>query len=61
MVHEIPKPAGDGYPEWVQPTGAHDAYQMGDRVIFDGSVYESTINANTWSPADYPAGWKKIE
>lgn len=61
LFHEIPKPTGDGYPEWVQPTGAHDAYQMGDRVIFDGSVYESTINANTWSPADYPAGWKKIE
>ena len=47
-------------PEWVQPQGAHNAYNMGDLVTFNGEVYESTINANTWSPADYPAGWIKI-
>ena len=46
------------YPEWVQPTGAHDAYQMGDKVIFGGKVYESLIGGNTWSPIDYPQGWK---
>ena len=52
-----------GYPVWVQPTGAHDAYQMGDRVHFpnaDSPVYESLINANTWSPTAYPAGWLLI-
>jgi len=48
-------------PEWVQPQGAHNAYNMGDLVTFNGEVYESTINANTWSPAAYPAGWKKID
>ena len=45
-------------PEWVQPTGAHDAYNVGDRVIFEGKVYESLIDSNTWSPTAYPAGWK---
>ena len=45
-------------PEWVQPTGAHDAYNVGDRVIFEGKVYESLIDSNTWSPIAYPAGWK---
>lgn len=45
---------------WVQPTGAHDAYQIGDRVAFNGSTYESLIDANVWSPAAYPAGWKLI-
>lgn len=52
-----------GYPVWVQPTGAHDAYQMGDRVHFpdaDSPVYESLINANTWSPTAYPEGWLLI-
>lgn len=49
-----------GYPAWVQPTGAHDAYQIGDRVSFNGSNYESLINANVWSPTAYPAGWKKL-
>jgi hypothetical protein len=47
-------------PEWVQPTGAHDAYNVGDRVIFEGEVYESIIDGNTWSPTDYPQGWKLI-
>ena len=47
-------------PDWVQPTGAHDAYQVGDKVTYNGQVYESLINGNTWSPTAYPAGWKLI-
>lgn len=47
-------------PDFVQPTGAHDAYKTGDRVLFDGKIYESTIDANTWSPSDYPQGWKEV-
>ena len=43
-------------PDFVQPTGAHDAYNAGDKVLFEGKIYESTIDANTWSPADYPEG-----
>ncbi|HZK01172.1 MAG TPA: carbohydrate-binding protein, partial [Tissierellaceae bacterium] len=34
-------------PEWVQPTGSHDAYNTGDKVIFEGDVYESLIDNNT--------------
>ena len=45
-------------PEWVQPTGSHDAYNIGDKAIYEGEVYESLINGNTWSPVDYPTGWK---
>jgi len=47
-------------PGWVQPTGAHDAYQTGDRVTFEGQVYESTIDSNVWSPTAYPAGWQLV-
>lgn len=47
-------------PEWVQPTGAHDAYNIGDQVLFGGSIYESTIDANTWSPTEYPQGWTLV-
>ena len=47
-------------PDWVQPTGAHDAYQTGDKVRFEGSIYESLIDTNVWSPTAYPAGWKKL-
>lgn len=45
---------------WVQPTGAHDAYVKGAKVTFEDSVYESLIDANTYSPTAYPAGWKKL-
>ena len=47
-------------PEWVQPTGSHDAYALGDQVTFAGQVWESLIAANVWSPTAYPAGWKLI-
>ncbi len=48
----------DEWPEWVQPTGAHDAYSKGDKVTHGGSRYISLIDGNTWSPASYPAGWE---
>lgn len=47
--------------EFRQPTGAHDAYNKGDRVLFNGKVYESLMDANTWSPDAYPQGWKVVE
>ena len=47
-------------PAWVQPTGSHDAYSIGDKVVFEGQTYESLIDANTWSPTAYPQGWKLI-
>ena len=47
-------------PEWVQPTGAHDAYQTGDHVMFEGAEYVSLIDGNVWSPTAYPQGWEKI-
>lgn len=37
-----------------------DAYSVGDRVTFQGAVWESTMDANVWSPTAYPAGWKKV-
>ena len=49
-----------GYPAWVQPVGAVDAYPLGGKVSFNGKNYESVIAANVWSPAVYPAGWKQI-
>ncbi|HIR04217.1 MAG TPA: hypothetical protein IAD34_09175 [Candidatus Scatovicinus merdipullorum] len=49
----------EGYPEWVQPLGATDAYNMDDVVSYKGTVYRSTIDANVWSPELYPTGWEK--
>ena len=53
---------GNAAVEWVQPTGAHDAYNKGDKVTFtDGKVYVSVIDGNVWSPLVYPAGWQIAE
>lgn len=51
----------DEWPEFVQPTGAHDAYKKGDKVTFNGKRYISLIDANVYSPAAYPAGWQEVE
>lgn len=55
------QPETGGAPDWVQPTGAHNAYNTGDRVTYNGSVYESLIDGNTWAPDAYPQGWQLIE
>lgn len=46
-----------GYPIWSQPTGAHDAYNTGDIVDYNGTLYQSTIDGNVWAPDAYPDGW----
>ena len=47
------------YPEWVQPTGAHDAYAKGTKVKHNGKKWISTADANVWEPGVY--GWEEIE
>ena len=50
----------DGTPlPWVQPDSTNP-YSKGDRVIFNDKIYESLIDNNVWSPADYPMGWQEI-
>ena len=44
---------------WVQPDSTN-AYKKGDRVTYNGKIYESLIDNNVWSPDGYPAGWKEI-
>lgn len=45
------------FPEWVQPTGAHDAYNTGDKVTHNGVKYVSDVDANVWEPGVY--GWNE--
>lgn len=55
------KPAEEEYPEYVQPTGAHDAYHVGDKITYNGKHYECVYEGCVWTPDAYPAGWKLIE
>lgn len=50
-----------GYPVWSQPTGAHDAYNEGDIVNYNGILYKSLIDGNVYSPEAYPSGWEEVE
>lgn len=47
-----------GYPVWSRPTGAHDAYNNGDIVNYNGVLYQSKIDGNVYSPDEYPDGWQ---
>lgn len=50
-------PDKDIIPEWQQPDSTN-GYMIGDKVIYNGQVYESLVNNNIWSPIDYPTGWQ---
>ena len=45
-------------PQWRQPQGAHDAYRRGDRVLYEGRLWESTADGNVWAPG--VAGWTEV-
>ena len=46
------------WPEWVQPTGAHDAYDLGAKVSHNEKHWISNIPANTYEPGVY--GWAEV-
>jgi chitodextrinase len=46
------------FPEWIQPTGAQDAYMKGDKVSYNGKHYISIVDNNVWSPTTY--GWDEV-
>lgn len=48
------------WPEWRQPTGAHDAYNTGDKVTYNGERYISKIDGNTTVPGSDERYWEKV-
>ncbi len=53
---EVPDPSIE-WPEWKQPTGAHDAYNTGDKVSHNDKHWISEIDANVYEPGVY--GWRE--
>ena len=43
------------WPEWIQPTGAHNAYALGAKVSHAGKHWVSNVANNVWEPGVY--GW----
>lgn len=60
--HEVPavwkRLYEEEWPDWVQPTGAHDAYDLGAKVKHNGKKWVSDIKANTYEPGVY--GWTEV-
>lgn len=55
----LPGQDGTDIGDWVQPDSTNP-YMAGDRVRYNGMIYESVIDGNIWSPDAYPSGWKVI-
>lgn len=50
--------SADEFPEWIQPTGASDAYAKGDKVSHNEKHWQSDIDGNVWEPGVY--GWSEV-
>lgn len=46
------------WPEWIQPTGAHDAYAKGAKVSHLGKHWISDIDANVYEPS--VSSWSEV-
>ena len=52
------------FPEYIQPTGAHDAYYTGDKVTYNSKQYVCVAPEGigvVWSPDVMPAYWEAAE
>ena len=49
------------FPQWVQPTGAHDAYKKGAKVSDEGKRWISNKDVNIYKPGLVPGDWSEVE
>lgn len=54
-----PEEPGNEWPEYKQPTGAHDAYRVGDKITYNGKHYTCIYDGCAWTPDTYPQGWRE--
>ena len=57
---EVEEPETEEYPQYEQPTGAHDAYHVGDKITYNGKKYICKLDNCVWTPDAYPAGWEEV-
>lgn len=55
---ELEEPA-DEWPEYKQPTGAHDSYHVGDKIAYNGKHYTCVLDGCVWTPDTYQQGWQE--
>jgi len=52
--------AAEGLPAWVQPSGALDAFQIGEQVTDQGKDWENEVKDNTARPGTLSGGWREL-
>ena len=57
---EKPTETTEEYPEYTAPSGAHDAYNTGDKITYNGKKYVCKMNGCVWDPGTYPQGWEEV-
>lgn len=55
---ELEEPA-DEWTEYKQPTGAHNAYHVGDKITYNGKHYTCIYAGCVWTPDTYSQGWRE--
>lgn len=60
-LENMEKPPEEEWPEYVQPTGAHDAYNTGDQITYKGVRHICQMDGCVWSPDVCPDGWQLEE
>ena len=58
---DVELPLEEEWVEFVQPTGSHDAYKIGDKVIFNNKKYICQMDNCVWNPLVYPSAWELVE
>lgn len=54
-------PVEDEWPEFKKPEGAHDAYNTGDKITYNGKHYICKQDACVYSPDEYAQAWELQE
>lgn len=59
-TEEATEPAEE-YLEYNAPSGAHDAYNTGDKITYNGKKYVCKMDNCVWPPDVYPQGWEEVK
>ena len=57
LFAEVLIPDEDIIYEWKQPDSTNP-YMIGDKVKYEGKIWESIVDNNVWKPGEY--GWQEI-
>ena len=60
-LYSVISDPAEEWPEFRQPTGAHDVYNTGDKVTFKGEHYTCQRDNVAHSPEALPDAWEKAE